>query len=56
MRTSRLRHPLATLLIAFAAVLALVAPATAVAAPADTEAAAAGAVSRLPPLTASMEH
>jgi S1-C subfamily serine protease len=56
MRTSRLRHPLATLLIAFAAVLALVVPATAVAAPADTEAAAAAVAPAVVQITTKIDY
>jgi serine protease Do len=56
MRTSRLRHPLAALLIALAAVLALVAPATAVAAPADTEAAAAAVAPAVVQITTKIDY
>jgi S1-C subfamily serine protease len=56
MRTPRLRHPLATMLIAFAAVLALVAPATAMAAPADTEEAAAVVAPAVVQITTKIDY
>ncbi len=56
MRTSPLRRPLATLLIAFAAAVALVAPATTVAAPADTAAAAAAVEPAVVQITTRIDY
>ncbi|HVQ51166.1 MAG TPA: trypsin-like peptidase domain-containing protein [Mycobacterium sp.] len=56
MGTPRLRGPLASLLIAFGAVLALVAPAMAVAAPADTEAAAAAVAPAVVQITTKIDY
>jgi S1-C subfamily serine protease len=56
MRTSPLRHPLAALLIAFAAAVALVAPATSVAAPADTAAAAAAVEPAVVQITTRIDY
>jgi serine protease Do len=56
MSKSPLRRPLAALLIAFAAVLALVAPTTAVAVPTDTEAAAAAVTPAVVQITTRIDY